>query len=56
MMCPRYLTLFLKNLHLDGFRQRPALSNFSNTNCNRLMCSPGVFENTMMSSKYIMQY
>ena len=55
-MCPRYSTLFLKNLHFDGFRWRPAWSNFSNTDCSHLMCSFGIVENTIMSSKYIMQY
>ena len=56
MMCPKYSTPFLKNSHFDSFRWRPAWSNFSNTDRNRSMCSPGVFENTMMSSRYIMQY
>ena len=48
---PRYSNCGLKNSLLPGFSLNPASSNFSKTDHSHLGCSPGVFENMMMSSK-----
>ena len=55
-MCPRYLTCNLKNSHLLGLSLKPAAVSFSNTPLNLSICSSGVLENTIMSSRYIIHH
>ena len=50
-ICPKYAIHDLENLHLLGLGLNPAADNFSNTPLNLSMCSLGIFEKTMMSSK-----